>query len=63
MTEDVLCALPCVMLERDALRNQLNLPPLSGRQQFTQEDRQKGKEMGPTAMLDHNGNLTVRLEL
>lgn len=62
MTGEVLDALALEMTEHDALRDQHGLEPRCGKRRFTRDDRRRGRSTEPTAMLDHNGDLIVRLE-
>jgi hypothetical protein len=62
MTGEVLDALAVEITEHDALRDQHGLPPREGKRRWTRADRKRGNSTGPTAMLDHNGDLIVLLK-
>lgn len=62
LTIDVLNALAIEMLEHDALRDRYGLSPRNGRRVFHPEDLARGNGCCPVAFLDHDGNLTVRME-
>lgn len=61
LATELLDALAIEMFEHDTVRAQAGLPPREGRRVFTRKERENGNRLGPVAMLDHDGELLVKL--
>lgn len=59
---DLLDTLAEVLEDFDNLREECGLPSHNGHWLFTRADRKRGHDTEPTATVDQNGDLLVRME-
>ena len=61
-TDDLLCANALLMVDNDALKISANVPMgEGGRRDFTRDDLERGRSMGPMAFMTGAGKLCMRL--
>jgi hypothetical protein len=62
MSIDILEAWALEKVAHDALRDAHGLPPRGHRQSLTRGERARAKDLQPTAMLDHEGTLILKVD-